>query len=92
MRILIEDDRGVVLEAVSDEQARYKITGRALRDNVKEYETDDDLHVVGLFTHQLNAYNSMEYLRRRLAEHDAEVIGDGSSIEADPKNAQRKGL
>lgn len=68
MRILIEDEHGVALEAVSDGEARYKITGSSLRDNVKEYETVDDLHVIGLVLLQLSGRNSQEYLRRRLNE------------------------
>jgi len=73
MRLVIEDGNGNPrLEVVSDGHARYTIKGDSLRDNVEEYDTDDDLHVVGLVTWMLGAMNSREYLHRRLAEHEAE--------------------
>jgi hypothetical protein len=74
MKITITDNEGhVVLSVTSDGNARYKVRGKALRDNVGRYTTDDDLHVMGLVASQMQAYNSTEYLRRRLAEHEREV-------------------
>ena len=70
MRLVIEQGNATVLEIVSDGKARYTIKGDRLRDNVKEYETEDDLHVLGLVYHQLGALNSREYLERRLSEHE----------------------
>lgn len=73
MRLVIERESGdTALEIVSDGHARYVVKGDCLRDNVGEYTTEDDLHVVGLVGWLLGAMNSREYLRRRLAEHDNE--------------------
>lgn len=74
MKLIIkDDDNKTILSITSDGEARYKVRGTALRENVRSYKTDDDLHIVGLVTWLLGAYNSREYLRRRLNEHDREV-------------------
>lgn len=52
----------------SDGHAHYEVRGKNLRDFVDEYKTEDDMHIVGLVTAQLNAYNAREYLDRRLYE------------------------
>ena len=71
MKVTLTDDDGrVILSATSDGEARWTVRGRALRDCVKRYTTDDDLHVMGLVAAQMQAYNSTEYLKRRLAERD----------------------
>jgi hypothetical protein len=71
VRLLIENENGEsLLEVTSDGHARFKVKGRALRDLKNEYETDDDFHVVGLIVQHFGAFNSQEYLRRRLAERE----------------------
>ena len=73
MRLVIFDDKGKrILTVSSDGEARYRVTGTQLRDNVKSYKTDDDLHIVGLVALIWGAHNSREYLRRRINENSRE--------------------
>lgn len=58
-----------VLTVLSDGEARYQVSGRHLREKVKGYETEDDLHVMGLVALHLGSLNSREYLQRQLTEH-----------------------
>jgi hypothetical protein len=74
LRVIIEQDGKRILTVSSDGEARYRVSGKSLRDNVKHYKTDDDLHIMGLVLHQLTGYNSTEYLRRRLQQHNREEV------------------
>jgi hypothetical protein len=74
MKLTIKDDNNkTILSVTSDGEARFKVRGTQLRDNVGRYETEDDMHIIGLVTWLWGAHMSREYLRRRLNEHDKET-------------------
>lgn len=54
------------LHVVSDGNSHYRIEGTMLRGDVREYETDDDFHVLGLIHWLLGAQASHEVLKRAL--------------------------
>ena len=74
IEVVIKRGDRQLLRVVSDGEARYTVEGDSLRDNAGSYETDDDLHVIGLINQQLAGINSHEYLLRRLNEHKAETV------------------
>lgn len=74
LRLVIETWNDTDLEwneeitVISDGEAHYQVSGQRLRDKSGGYETDDDLHVMGLVALHLGSLNSREYLQRRLSE------------------------
>lgn len=79
MKITIESGDGSriprhVLTIESDGEGNYTITGDNLprQDGGNSYTTSDGLHVLGLLHLVAGAFDSQEYLLRRLREHGEE--------------------
>jgi hypothetical protein len=86
MIVVIQDSSGcVALRVESDGNGRYKISGPNLprQDGRMEYETDDGFHVLGLIQLVFGANDSLEYLKRRLAEHDLTNEFPSATMDAD---------
>jgi len=67
-----------ILNVTSDGCANFHVEGTRLRYadgvNVTEYDTKNDLAVMGQIVHQLGALFSMEVLKYALDQHDSRIL------------------
>ena len=68
-----------ILNVTSDGCSNFHVEGSRLRwggedVRVTEYDTTDDLAVMGQIVHQLGALFSMEVLKTRLEQHDSRIL------------------
>ena len=67
-----------ILNVTSDGCSNFHVKGTRLRwadgVNVTEYDTTDDLAVMGQIVHQLGALFSMEVLKTRLDQRDSRIL------------------